>query len=55
MEGDNDNNTTISNKRGGGGRRDMVVAKAREVRPAKHGECRNRTRRRRVGEVIFDQ
>jgi len=34
----------------------MAVAKVREVRPAKHGECRNRTRRRRRGgEVIFDQ
>ena len=35
--------------------RDMVVANVREVRPAKQGECRNRTRRRRGGEVIFDQ
>ncbi len=34
---------------------DTVVAKAREVRPAKHGECRNRTRRRRGREVVFDQ
>ena len=53
--GDNDNNITISHKRGEG-TSDMAVAKVREVMPAKHGECsRNRTRRRRGGEVIFDQ
>ena len=53
MGGDNDNNITISHKRGGG--EDEAVAKAREVRPAKHWECMNRTRRRRGGEVMFDQ
>ena len=53
MGGDNDNNITISHKRGGG--EDEAVAKAREVRPAKHRECMNRTRRRRGGEVMFDQ
>ncbi len=51
--GDKNNNITISHKRGGG--EDEAVAKAREVRLAKHRECRNGTRRRRGGEVMFDQ
>lgn len=50
--GDNDNNITISHTRGGGRSRDTAVAKAREVRPSKHGECRNRTRKRRGGEGV---
>ena len=51
--GDNENNITISHKRGE--EEYEVVAKAREVRPAKHREGRNRTRRRWGGEVMFDQ
>jgi hypothetical protein len=50
--GENDNNTTISPREEGGRRRDMVFAKARKVRPAKHGECRNRTMRKRGGEGV---
>ena len=35
-----------------GGRRDTAAAKAREVRPAKHVECRSWIRRRRGGEGV---
>ena len=48
MGGDNDN----SKRRGG---EDKAAAKAREGRPEKRRECRNITRRRRGGEVMFDQ
>ncbi len=51
--GDNDNNITNSHKRGGGRSRDTAVLKAREVRPAKQGECMSRTRRRREEEGVW--
>ena len=49
VEGDNDNNISISHIEEAGRMRDETGAKASEVRPAKGGECRSRKRRRRGG------